>query len=398
MRKIRGCFLVLALILFVFALTACHAPTVVSAAVNERGELVLTYDDGSTEIVEGYKALADAEVDENGHLILTYTDGTVEDKGYQTIPSFTVTFVDHDGTVLSAIKTYRGLGVEAPASPEREDYTFVGWDKSFDSIMEDTTVTATYTPLPTYIVSFLDYDGTVLKTETVVLGKSATPPSDPTRDGYSFTGWLGDYIEIAQNTEVRAEYVEKGTCTVTFLDYNGLTLGTAKVKEGGTVTAPVAPTREGYTFKGWSSSLSGIMTNKTVTAQYTLVKADNVFDLAYKVSGQTVTVTLSLAGDVCLAGFEGTLSFEGMTATTVTGNSANVLANLKSDGTVSIAYTSATNVTRGETVLTVVLTKTQNASTGQASLALTDCFDQNFDIVAYKIIGENMKLEGEAQK
>ena len=41
----------------------------------------------------------------------------------------------------------------------------------------------------TFTVTFVDYDGTVLKTETVESGNNATPPADPTREGYEFTGW-----------------------------------------------------------------------------------------------------------------------------------------------------------------------------------------------------------------
>ncbi len=395
MKKIRICLVLLAVFLLLLSLASCGQPSVASAEVNDKGELVLTYDNGKTEVVENYKGIVDASLDENGHLILEYSDGSTEDKGIQTIPAVTVTFADHDGTVLSTEKTYRGLGVEAPASPKREDYVFAGWDKTFNAVSSDMTVTATYTPLPTYTVVFKDADGNVFKTETVVSGKDATPPTDPTKNDHKFTGWNGDYTNVTQNLEIIANFVPKGFVEVTFVDYNGLYLGKAQTKEGGSVTAPVTPTRDGYTFKGWSSSLSNITANKTVTAQYNLISAANVFDIAYKVSGNTVTVTLSLAGNVCLAGFEGSLSFEGMTATAVTANSANVLANLKSDGTVSVAYTSATNVTKGETVLTVALTK--NAANGKATLTLKDCFDQNFDAVAYKIIGENMKLEGEAQ-
>ena len=47
----------------------------------------------------------------------------------------------------------------------------------------------------------------------------------------------------------------------------------------------------------------------------------------------------------------------GMTATVATGNSNNVLAYLKDNGTISLAYTSATNVTTEETVVTITLTK-----------------------------------------
>ena len=54
----------------------------------------------------------------------------------------------------------------------------------------------------------------------------------------------------------------KETYTVTFKDYTGLTLGTASVKETGTATAPVAPTRNGYTFAGWSGKDANVRLNK----------------------------------------------------------------------------------------------------------------------------------------
>ena len=44
-------------------------------------------------------------------------------------------------------------------------------------------------PKPTYTVTFVDWNGTVLKTETVEEGASAIAPSNPTRDGYTFVGW-----------------------------------------------------------------------------------------------------------------------------------------------------------------------------------------------------------------
>lgn len=396
MKTVKICLFLLAMLLTLLITTACSEAHITSAKLDENGKLVLTYDNGETKTVENYKGIVDAKVDEYGHLILTYSDGTTEDKGYQTIPAVSVTFLDHDGRVLMQAQTYRGLSVGAPEAPEREGYAFSGWDKPFDAVTSDITVTATYTPLPSYTVVFKDYDGTVLKTETVISGKDATPPEAPTREGYTFRGWSGIYTAVTQNTEILAEYTEKGVCTVTFMDYNGLFLGTGKTKEGGSVTAPVIPSREGYEFTAWSGSLSNITADKTVTAQYALIGAANVFDIAYRVSDDTVTLTLSLAGNVCLAGFEGTLTFEGMTASAVRCDSGNVLAHLKSDGTVALAYTSHQNVTASETVLTVTLTKT--AASGKAVLNLEDCFDQNFSAVSYTVIGENMKLESEQQR
>ena len=41
-----------------------------------------------------------------------------------------------------------------------------------------------------------DYDGTILKTETVELGQSATAPEVPERQGYAFVGWDTDFSNI----------------------------------------------------------------------------------------------------------------------------------------------------------------------------------------------------------
>jgi surface protein len=60
--------------------------------------------------------------------------------------------------------------------------------------------------IPTYTVTFVDYDGTVLKTQTVEEGSSATAPADPSRAGYTFTGWDKSFSNITSNLTVSAQY------------------------------------------------------------------------------------------------------------------------------------------------------------------------------------------------
>lgn len=58
-----------------------------------------------------------------------------------------------------------------------------------------------------YTVTFHDHDGTVLATEAVAEGEAATTPEEPSRDGYTFVGWDKDFTAITEDTEIKAEYL-----------------------------------------------------------------------------------------------------------------------------------------------------------------------------------------------
>lgn len=77
------------------------------------------------------------------------------------------------------------------------------------------TYTATYgIVVKTYSVTFVDYDGKVLKTETVESGKAATAPADPSRAGYIFTGWDTEFDNVTSDLVVTATYKADSTPTI----------------------------------------------------------------------------------------------------------------------------------------------------------------------------------------
>ena len=61
-------------------------------------------------------------------------------------------------------------------------------------------------PEGTHTVRFVDVDGTILKSQYVADGGSATPPANPTREKCQFVKWLNAYDNITRDTDVFALY------------------------------------------------------------------------------------------------------------------------------------------------------------------------------------------------
>ena len=182
------------------------------------------------------------------------------------VTTFTVTFKDWNGTVLKTQTVYQTGSATAPANPTRTGYTFTGWDRAFNNVTSNLTVNAVYS-INTYTVTFKNWDGTTLKTQTVNYGGAATAPANPTRTGYTFTGWDRAFNNVTSNLTVNAQFAIN-TYTVTFKDWDGTTLKTQTVNYGGAATAPANPTRTGYTFTGWDKVFNNVTSNLTVNAVY----------------------------------------------------------------------------------------------------------------------------------
>ena len=100
--------------------------------------------------------------------------------------------------------------------------------------------------------------------------------------------------------------------TVTFVDCDGTQLKTAQVIEGGNATAPADPEREGYTFTGWDKSFANVTANMTVTATYELEISDPtiVVDSATANAGDTVTVNVKVKNNPGIAGAILTIAYD----------------------------------------------------------------------------------------
>ena len=214
------------------------------------------------------------------------------------INQYTITFDTAGGSEIAPITQDYGTAVTAPEPPAKPGYTFTGWNPALPATMpaENLTVTAQWT-VNQYTITFDTADGSAIAPITQDYGTAITAPAAPTREGYTFTGWdktipatmpAGDMTITAQWTV--------NQYTITY-DLDG---GTA---EGNPDTYTVEtdaftlknPTRPGYTFTGWSGTGLTGEDNLTVTIpkgstgnrSYTAHWSLNTYSITYDLDGGT---------------------------------------------------------------------------------------------------------------
>lgn len=97
---------------------------------------------------------------------------------------------------------------------------------------------------------------------------------EPKKEGYVYGGWYTDEglttgftktEEINTDRIIYAKFTKKAPevkkFDVTFYSKGGSTVATQTIEEGKTATKPTAPTRKGYTFKGWYTD-DGVFVNR----------------------------------------------------------------------------------------------------------------------------------------
>ncbi len=194
----------------------------------------------------------------------------------EVIPTFTVYFWGEDGSILDTQTVNQGEDAVPPQAPEIEGKTFTGWLPSYLAVSRNLDVVAQYEtndPEDSKLtVTFLDYNDAVLKTDRVSPGGDAVPPSDPVREGYTFTGWRPAFTNITADTTVYAQYEkidsDDGKLVVRFIDYDDTVLYTQRVSYGEDAIDPKDPEREGYTFTGWRPAITNITKDLDTYAQY----------------------------------------------------------------------------------------------------------------------------------
>ena len=155
-----------------------------------------------------------------------------------------------DGEEYKKYEIEEGEVITPESTPTKEGYTFSGWGEIPETMpAHDVTVTGTFS-INKYKLTYI-VDGEEYKSYEVEYGASITPEAAPTKEGYTFSGWS----EIPETMPAH-DVTVTGTFSINKykLTYivDGEEYKSFEIEYGATITSEAEPTKEGYTFSGWS--------------------------------------------------------------------------------------------------------------------------------------------------
>ena len=133
----------------------------------------------------------------------------------------------------------------------------------------------------TFAVTFITDGGSAVEEQKVVNGQKATKP-ECTKTGYTLEGWYNGEAKYEFDTPVTAELTltaqwKINQYTITFDTDGGSVVAPITQDYGTDITAPAAPTKNGYIFTGWDKEIPATMPaeNMTITAQWRRKKSSS---------------------------------------------------------------------------------------------------------------------------
>jgi uncharacterized repeat protein (TIGR02543 family) len=205
--------------------------------------------------------------------------------------NFTITFDSAGGSTVTPREYPYGVPAGTLPEPTKTGMNLIGWytEAEEGELFDTTSVVNGDITLYAYwtekycSVDFYNYlGGTVIDSKSVKYNSKVTPPSVPTRVGYTFAGWydLSDSSgssynfnnPVMSNKIIYAKWTPI-SYTVRFFPEGGTTVADVSASYGTTITSP-SSTRTGYNLSGWTLNKTTQVlydfTNTTITGNISL--------------------------------------------------------------------------------------------------------------------------------
>ena len=319
-----------------------------------------------------------------------------------TINTYTISFDSDFGTFVSPFTQVYNSAITSPSDPTREGYTFTGWDIEIPSVMPSRNITIkALWSVNTYTISFDSDFGTFVSPFTQVYNSAITSPSDPTREGYTFTGWDIEIPSVmpSRNITIKALW-SLDTYTITYnLDggVNGNNPVSYTIEDESIVLNQ--PKKERFVFEGFfdnalfsgqkiSEILTGNSSNITLYAKFVRI---NEWTISIdEQTDETIKISIYVGGYVNFAGFDIKISYNQNTVTlnNIT-NPIGSIINSQVEGDIKIVFVDVLNIKTTTTLVTTILFDIRSIEKFEFDLIVKDMISITED---YEIINVDYEV------
>ena len=243
-----------------------------------------------------------------GHHFVQWSDGSTDNPRNITVSTEDITLTAEfalssyrltytlDGVSFKETDVLYGTTLTPEPNPVKEGYTFSGWQGLPETMpAHDVVVTGTFS-INSYKAVFKIGDD-VIDTKMIVFGDAVTAPEAPTKEGYTFAGWQNKPETMpAHDIEVIGSYtVNKYALTY---KVDGEEYKKVEVDFGTTITPEANPVKEGYTFSGWQGLPETMPAHDVeVTGTFSI----NSYKAVFKIDEDVIDTKTIVYGDAVTA-------------------------------------------------------------------------------------------------
>jgi len=273
-----------------------HDVTVTGTFSVNKYKLIYKVDDveyKSYEIEFGATIIAEPEPTKEGFIFSGWSEipETMPAHDVMVMGSFTkgtykLTYMVDDGVYKTLSYNY-GDTITPEPNPEKEGYTFSGWSEIPKTMpAHDVTVTGAFAVNKYNLI--YKVDGEVYKSYEVEYGAAITPEPEPTKEGYTFSGWR-DIPKTMPAHDVPVTGIFSVNKYKLIYKVDDVEYKSYEIEFGATIIAEPEPTKEGFTFSGWSEIPKTMPAHDaTVTGTFVI----NSYKLTYMIDDKVYKETM----------------------------------------------------------------------------------------------------------
>ena len=190
-----------------------------------------------------------------------------------------------DNEIISSDSVEYGTKIIIPKNPTKEGYTFSGWSETPETMpAEDVTITGFFS-INTYAITYM-VDDEVFTIDSLNFGTEIVLRDEPKKEGYTFSGWSEAPETMPANDITITGYFSINTYAITYM-IDDEVFAIDSLRFDREIILRDKPEKEGYTFSGWSEAPETMPANDiTITGSFAI----NTYAITYLIDDEVFAI------------------------------------------------------------------------------------------------------------